>query len=53
VGDTTFIANKECALKEAGFLAKPRKQLTADHPVKFNGGLIQLNDGAITLTQEQ
>jgi hypothetical protein len=37
LGDTTFVANKEQALKEAGFLAKPHKQLTANHPVKFNG----------------
>jgi hypothetical protein len=38
--DTTFIANKEWALKEAGFLAKLYKQLTANYPIKFNSSLI-------------
>jgi hypothetical protein len=51
--DTTFIANKEWALKEAGFLAKPYKQLTTNYSVKFNSGLIQLNNSTVALTQEQ
>jgi hypothetical protein len=38
--DTTFVANKEWALKEAGFLVNLCKQLTADHPIKFNSSLI-------------
>jgi hypothetical protein len=53
LGDTTFVTNKEQALKEAGFLAKPHKQLTTNHPVKFNSSLIQLNNSAVALTQEQ
>jgi hypothetical protein len=52
VRDTTFVANKEQALKEAGFLVKICKQLTADHPIKFNSSLIQLNNSTVTLTQE-
>jgi hypothetical protein len=52
VRDTTFVVNEEQALKKASFLAKPYKQLTANHPIKFNSGLIQLNNSTITLTQE-
>ncbi len=53
MGDTTFVTNKEQALKEAGFLAKPCKQLTANYPIKFNSGLIQLNNSTVVLIQEQ
>jgi hypothetical protein len=58
--DTLLLASKELAdleedeLQKAGFLAKDREQLTADTPLKFNGGLIQLlPDGSINLTQEK
>jgi hypothetical protein len=54
--DTLFLADKEFAntkqneLHKAKFMAKEREQLTADTPLKFNGGLIQLVLDGITLT---
>ena len=58
--DTLFLANSEFAeteqsiLQKAQFLAKERETLSAERPLKFNSGLIQLkSNGAITLTQER
>ena len=58
--DTLFLANPEFARKEetelqkAKFLAKDREQLTAQHPIKFNGGQITLQENnLIKLTQER
>jgi hypothetical protein len=59
--DTLFLGTPEFAdleqisLTKAQFLAKEREQLTFTQPLKFNGGLIQLDstDMAITLTQER
>jgi hypothetical protein len=54
--DTLFLADKEFAdtkqneLHKAKFMAKERKQLTADTPLKFNSGLIQLVLDGITFT---
>ena len=59
--DTLFLANQSFAnleqieLQKAKFLAKEREQLTLDHNLKFNGGIIQLEDNgtALTITQER
>jgi hypothetical protein len=41
-------------LKEAGFASKERERLTTKHPLKFNGGHIQLEgDTTLVLTQER
>jgi hypothetical protein len=54
--DTLFLVDKEFAdtkqneLHKAKFIAKKREQLTADTPLKFNSGLIQLVPDGITLT---
>lgn len=57
--DTCFAAGAEFAskeeeeLKKAGFMAKPREQLAAGKPVKFNGGVLTLSDdGSVLLNQE-
>lgn len=57
--DTLFLADEGFAgleqeeLHKASFLAKEREELTAETPLKFNGGLIQLTPDGITLTQER
>ena len=54
LGSLDFADLEQSNLEKAQFMAKEREVLTADHPIKFNGGLIQLDvDGAITLTQER
>ena len=51
--DTAFAELEELKLQQASLLAKEREELTTDHPIKFNGGLIQLlRNGNINLTQE-
>jgi hypothetical protein len=40
--DNAFTEAEQSELYKAEFMAKEREQLTADTPVKFNGGLIQL-----------
>ena len=54
LADNTFAEAEQSELHKAEFMAKEREQLTADTPIKFNGGLIQLTqDGSITLTQKR
>jgi hypothetical protein len=53
VADSIFVAKEEDALREAGFLAKDREQLSTAYPIKFNGGLIKLDPDFISLTQER
>jgi hypothetical protein len=54
LADDTFAEAEQSELHKAEFMAKEREQLTADTPIKFNGGLIQLTqDGSITLTQKR
>ena len=55
LGTPEFAALEQECLDKAQFLAKEREQLTFTQPLKFNGGLIQLDsmDMAITLTQER
>jgi hypothetical protein len=53
VVDSAFVAKEEDALREAGFLAKDREQLSTAHPIKFNGGLIKLDPDFISLIQER
>jgi hypothetical protein len=54
--DTLFLANDEFAATEqnelykAQFMAKEREQLSIDKPIKFNGGIICLIEGSITLS---
>lgn len=57
--DTLFLADDDFAtleqleLEKAQFLAKDREELTEKHPLKFNGGVIRLNNRVLTLTQEK
>lgn len=54
VADAKFAEQEVAMLKKARFLAKDREMLTTTTPLKFNGGIIELqSDGAITLTQER
>jgi len=50
LADKTFVEAEQNELRKAKFIAKERKQLTVDTPLKFNGGLIQLVSDGITLT---
>src|SRR5271167_1264851 len=53
LADPEFARNEETELQKAKFLAKDREQLTTQHPIKFNGGQINLQkDNSIRLTQE-
>lgn len=52
VADTQFAQLEQKQLEKAKFLTKERETLTEDKRVKFNGGIIQLEDTTITLTQE-
>ncbi|RAL61503.1 hypothetical protein DID88_009542 [Monilinia fructigena] len=57
--DTLIVAVERFAhleqeqLGKAHFMAKNREQLTEDHPLKFNGGLITLKGDKIYLNQEK
>ena len=54
LADTTFVTQEADQLKKAQFLSKEREQLTQSHPVKFNGGNINLReDNSIIFTQER
>ena len=54
LGDYDFIDKEQAQLQKASFLAKDREQLSIENDLKFNGGVIQLqDDGSITLTQER
>ncbi|SLM40545.1 hypothetical protein SS1G_12712 [Lasallia pustulata] len=53
LADETFTAAKETELQQAKLLAKEREKLTKSRPIKFNGGYIKQEDGAIILTQER
>jgi hypothetical protein len=52
VVDSAFVAKEEDTLREAGFLAKDREQLSTTYSIKFNSGLIKLDPDFIFLTQE-
>ena len=51
--DSDFASQEEAQLKKAGFLAKDRERLDYTHDLKFNGGIICLENDDITLTQER
>ncbi|RFU23765.1 hypothetical protein B7463_g12573, partial [Scytalidium lignicola] len=53
VGDAQFAELEQEQLKKANFLAKEHETLTTGKGIKFNGGIIQLNDTGISLTQER
>ncbi|RFU35709.1 hypothetical protein B7463_g538, partial [Scytalidium lignicola] len=53
VGDAQFAELEQEQLKKANFLAKEHKTLTTGKGIKFNEGIIQLNDIRISLTQER
>ena len=54
LGDLDFAKEEQIQLDKAGFLAKPREQLTSTCDLKFNGGIIHLqDDNHITITQER
>ena len=42
LGDLDFAKEEQIQLDKAGFLAKPREQLTSTCDLKFNGGIIHL-----------
>ena len=48
--DKTFAEAEQNELHKAKFMAKERKQLTVDTPLKFNSGLIQLASDRTTIT---
>jgi hypothetical protein len=52
LADETFAETEQNKLYKAKFMAKERKKLTVDIPLKFNSSLIQLVSDGITLTQE-
>jgi hypothetical protein len=55
VCDSKFKDKESVELKNAGFLAKPREQLTTDHPIMFNGVLVtkETSPPVITITQSK
>ena len=53
LGEEAFAALEQEKLVDARFLSKEREELTAETPFKFNGGLIQLTDEGVSLTQTQ
>lgn len=53
VGDEKFIQAEEKELKDANFMAKDREELTHDHPLKFNGVTLALQEDDIYLNQEK
>ncbi|KAL2885168.1 Ribonuclease H-like domain [Ceratocystis lukuohia] len=54
LSDDNFAQREAAALKEAGFLAKNREELSKSHGLKFNGGLLSMmDDGSLYLSQER
>jgi hypothetical protein len=53
LANLAFAASEQEKIKKAKFPTKERKQLTPEHPIKFNGGIIRQQDHMITLTQER
>ncbi len=53
LGDAKFAEQEQEQLQKAGFSAKERECLTPTKNLKFNGGVIQLQNDGITLTQER
>ena len=53
MANAQFAKQEQVQLRNAGFLAKERERLTLAHDLKFNSGIIHLEDNGITLTQER
>ncbi|APA06573.1 hypothetical protein sscle_02g013430 [Sclerotinia sclerotiorum 1980 UF-70] len=53
VDNEKFIQAEEKELKDANFIAKDREELTHDHPLKFNGVTLALQEDDIYLNQEK
>jgi hypothetical protein len=53
LANLAFAASEQEKIKKAKFPTKEREQLTPEHPIKFNGGIIRQQDHMITLTQER
>jgi hypothetical protein len=56
VGNEAFAEKEQVKLEKAKFMAKERERLTSTHDLKFNGGIIHLendSNGCITLTKER
>jgi len=53
LANSTFAASEQEKIEKAKFPTKEREQLTPEHPIKFNGGIIRQQDHIITLTQER
>lgn len=49
---TTFSQREDEQLRGAAFTAKPKQLLSEDEPLAFNGGIVTLNGGSITLRQK-
>lgn len=53
LADDTFARAEQDKLQEAKLLAKERERLSTTTTLKFNGGLIAMDDAGITLSQER
>ncbi|QGA14690.1 hypothetical protein EYB26_002346 [Talaromyces marneffei] len=53
VANDTFAAREEEEIRRAKILCKPREQLTANNPLKFNGAVVTETAQGITLTQKR
>jgi hypothetical protein len=53
VGDAEFAELEQQQLHKAKFMAKDRDTLIQEKELKFNGGIIQLTDAGITLSQQR
>jgi Reverse transcriptase (RNA-dependent DNA polymerase) len=53
LADAPFLSMEEEELEKAKLLAKEREKLQVNHPLNFNGGLIQRTDKGIYLSQKR
>ena len=49
LADEAFATTEQTELQKAKFIAKDQEQLTAEKPIKFNGGIIELQPNGFTL----
>jgi hypothetical protein len=53
LADGAFAEAEETELHKARFLSKEREELTAENPIKFNGGQLTMKENFLELTQER
>lgn len=51
LSDSIFAKAEENELRKAKFIAKAREMLTPKAPIKFNGAIVVMEGGSITITQ--